>query len=180
MGLDLAGVSASLGSACASGTTTPSPTLVAMGVPGDRLRSSVRFSLGAFTTEGEVDEAIARLSDVFCGSVGARRLWLRGQRQEDFLQRSTEITQRLYGKPALPSLHPSLGRYAAAHPENMGYGFAFGGPNHWWKKPFLIWMMRENRAWFRREPDVHWIAGFGSDPAVQKEAEDLIAAQMQK
>ena len=35
-------------------------------------------------------------------------------------------------------------------------------------------------TWFRREPNVHWIAGFGSDPAVQKEAEDLIAAQMQK
>jgi tRNA dimethylallyltransferase len=35
-------------------------------------------------------------------------------------------------------------------------------------------------TWFRREPNVHWIAGFGSDPAVEKEAEDLIAAQMQK
>jgi tRNA dimethylallyltransferase len=35
-------------------------------------------------------------------------------------------------------------------------------------------------TWFRREPDVHWIAGFGSDVAVQKETEDLIAAQMQK
>ena len=61
MQLDLAGVAASLGSACASGTTTPSPTLLAMGVPADRLRSSVRFSLGAFTTEAEVDEALARV-----------------------------------------------------------------------------------------------------------------------
>jgi tRNA dimethylallyltransferase len=33
-------------------------------------------------------------------------------------------------------------------------------------------------TWFRREPNVHWIAGFGSDPAVQKEAEDLIKAQV--
>ena len=46
MQLDLAGVAASLGSACASGSTRPSPTLVAMRVPDDRLRSSVRFSLG--------------------------------------------------------------------------------------------------------------------------------------
>ncbi len=61
MQLDLAGVAASLGSACASGSTTPSPTLLAMGVPADRLRSSVRFSLGAFTTEAEVDEALARV-----------------------------------------------------------------------------------------------------------------------
>jgi cysteine desulfurase len=64
IGLDLAGVSASLGSACASGATAPSPTLLAMRVPDDRLRSSVRFSLGAFTTEAEVDEAIARVASV--------------------------------------------------------------------------------------------------------------------
>ncbi len=64
IGLDLAGVSASLGSACASGATEPSPTLVAMRVPDDRLRSSVRFSLGAFTTEAEVDEAIGRVAAV--------------------------------------------------------------------------------------------------------------------
>jgi len=61
MQLDLAGVAVSLGSACASGASTPSPTLVAMGVPGDRLRASVRFSLGASTDEAEVDEALARV-----------------------------------------------------------------------------------------------------------------------
>jgi cysteine desulfurase len=32
-----------------------------MRVPDDRLRSSVRFSLGADTTEAEIDEAIARV-----------------------------------------------------------------------------------------------------------------------
>lgn len=58
MQLDLAGVAVSLGSACASGSTQPSPTLVAMGVPDDCLRSSVRFSFGAFTTEDEVDRAV--------------------------------------------------------------------------------------------------------------------------
>jgi cysteine desulfurase len=64
MQLDLAGVCASLGSACASGSTRLSPTLVAMRVPADRLRSSVRFSLGATTTEAEIDEAIARVAGV--------------------------------------------------------------------------------------------------------------------
>jgi len=59
--LDLAGVAASLGSACASGATEPSPTLLAMRVPADRLRSSVRFSFGASTTEAEVDEAVRRV-----------------------------------------------------------------------------------------------------------------------
>jgi cysteine desulfurase len=61
MQLDLAGVCASLGSACTSGSTRPSPTLVAMRVPDDRLRSSVRFSLGATTTEAEIDAAIPRI-----------------------------------------------------------------------------------------------------------------------
>src|SRR5204862_2079511 len=61
MQLDLAGVAASLGSACASGSTRPSPTLVAMRVPDDRLRSSVRFSLGAGTTEAEIEDALPRI-----------------------------------------------------------------------------------------------------------------------
>ena len=64
MQLDLAGVAVSLGSACASGASEPSPTLLAMRVPEDRLRSSVRFSLGAATTEAEVDEAVARVAAV--------------------------------------------------------------------------------------------------------------------
>ncbi|MGZ3432560.1 MAG: cysteine desulfurase family protein [Isosphaeraceae bacterium] len=64
MQLDLAGIAVSLGSACASGSTRLSPTLVAMRVPGDRLRSSVRFSLGASTTETDIDEAICRIVKV--------------------------------------------------------------------------------------------------------------------
>jgi cysteine desulfurase len=72
MQLDLAGVAASLGSACASGSTRPSPTLVAMRVPDDRLRSSVRFSLGAFTTEAEIDAALPRIIEVV-NRVGSRQ-----------------------------------------------------------------------------------------------------------
>lgn len=64
MQLDLAGVCASIGSACASGTTQPSPTLVAMGVEPEVLRASVRFSLGATTTEAEVEEALGRIIEV--------------------------------------------------------------------------------------------------------------------
>jgi tRNA dimethylallyltransferase len=36
---------------------------------------------------------------------------------------------------------------------------------------------KRQMTWFRREPDVHWIAAFGSEPAVQKEAEDLVRAK---
>jgi cysteine desulfurase len=64
MQLDLAGIAVSLGSACASGSTRPSPTLMAMRVPDDRLRSSVRFSLGAMTTEDEIERVIERVIQV--------------------------------------------------------------------------------------------------------------------
>jgi cysteine desulfurase len=64
MQLDLAGVAVSLGAACASGSTRPSPTLVAMGIPDDRLRSSIRFSFGATTTEAEIDDTIERVTEV--------------------------------------------------------------------------------------------------------------------
>jgi cysteine desulfurase len=62
--LDLAGIAVSLGSACASGSTRPSPTLMAMRVPDDRLRSSVRLSLGAATSADEIEEAIIRIVHV--------------------------------------------------------------------------------------------------------------------
>jgi tRNA dimethylallyltransferase len=29
-------------------------------------------------------------------------------------------------------------------------------------------------TWFRREPDVHWLAGMGDDPAIQAEAMERI------
>ena len=64
MQLDLAGVCASLGSACASGSTQGSLTLLAMGVPESLARASIRFSLGAFTTESEIDQAIDRVAQV--------------------------------------------------------------------------------------------------------------------
>lgn len=62
--LDLAGVSASLGSACASGSSQPAPILVAMGCSPDVPKSSVRFSVGATTTDAEIDEAVERISGV--------------------------------------------------------------------------------------------------------------------
>jgi cysteine desulfurase len=61
MALDSVGVACSVGSACSSGSTELSPTLRAMGVPNEVLASSLRFSLGATTTEEDVDEAIRRI-----------------------------------------------------------------------------------------------------------------------
>lgn len=62
--LDLAGVCASLGTTCASGTTEPSPILSAMGVPAELHRSCLRLSLGRDNTREEVDEAAERIAEV--------------------------------------------------------------------------------------------------------------------
>jgi len=56
--LDLEGVAVSTGSACSSGTLEPSHVLRAMGLPTHRTQSSLRFSLGMFSTEEEVDRVI--------------------------------------------------------------------------------------------------------------------------
>ncbi len=61
MALDLAGVACSIGSACASGSTEPSTVLRAMRLPADIVDSSLRFSLGAFTTRQDIDTAAQRI-----------------------------------------------------------------------------------------------------------------------
>jgi cysteine desulfurase len=53
--LDLEGVAVSTGSACSSGTLEPSHVLKAMGLPTHRTQNSLRFSLGMFSTQEEVD-----------------------------------------------------------------------------------------------------------------------------
>lgn len=57
MALDMAGLACSSGSACASGSSEPSPVLQAMGLPSEVVESSIRLSLSAFTTTAEVTQA---------------------------------------------------------------------------------------------------------------------------
>jgi cysteine desulfurase len=56
--LDLEGVAVSTGSACSSGSLEPSHVLRAMGLPPHRTQNSLRFSLGTFSTEHEVDHVV--------------------------------------------------------------------------------------------------------------------------
>jgi cysteine desulfurase len=55
--LDLEGVCASSGSACMVGSVVASHVLLAMGLPMERARSAVRFSLGKWTTPDEIKAA---------------------------------------------------------------------------------------------------------------------------
>jgi cysteine desulfurase len=55
--LDLEGVCASSGSACMVGSVVASHVLLAMGLPMERARSAVRFSLGKWTTADEIQAA---------------------------------------------------------------------------------------------------------------------------
>lgn len=62
--LDLDGVAVSTGSACSSGTLEPSHVLRGMGLPHTRARNSIRFSLGAGTTDREIDFVASRVPDL--------------------------------------------------------------------------------------------------------------------
>jgi cysteine desulfurase len=56
--LDLSGIAASTGSACATGSPEPSHVLTAMGIPEHAALGALRLSLGRATTEAEVATAV--------------------------------------------------------------------------------------------------------------------------
>jgi cysteine desulfurase len=71
MALDLQGIGCSGGSACQSGSASPSHVLSAIGVPRDLIGGAIRMSLGSLSDESSVD----RVVDVFARLVAkARRL----------------------------------------------------------------------------------------------------------
>jgi cysteine desulfurase len=62
--LDDAGVAASAGAACSSGAVEPSHVLLAMGLDKEAAGSGVRFSLGATSTDADVDQVLAAVPGV--------------------------------------------------------------------------------------------------------------------
>jgi len=69
--LDLKGLAVSSGAACSSGAIEPSHVLLAMGLPHQRARASIRVSLGKQTTQEDVDfaahvipETVGRLREI--------------------------------------------------------------------------------------------------------------------
>ena len=62
LNLDMEGVLASSGSACTSGTLTPSHVLSAIGLDDATAAAAVRFSLGRSTTAADIDQAVDALA----------------------------------------------------------------------------------------------------------------------
>jgi len=69
LNLDLEGICASTGSACSSSSLEPSHVLLALGLAHEQAHGSLRFSLGKWTT----DEEIERVLDVLPGIVAKLR-----------------------------------------------------------------------------------------------------------
>ncbi len=62
--LDQLGICVSSGSACTTGSLNPSHVLTAMGIKPARAKGCVRFSLGFYNTEEEVDYLLTHLPPV--------------------------------------------------------------------------------------------------------------------
>jgi cysteine desulfurase len=67
--LDMEGIAGSTGSACSSGSLEPSHVLLSIGLPHEVAHSSLRLTLGRWTTEEEID----RILKVLPGIVGKLR-----------------------------------------------------------------------------------------------------------
>ncbi len=64
LNLDMAGIAASSGSACTSGSLEPSHVLTSMGLSHEQAHGSVRFSLGHYNTKEDVDYVVQVLPGI--------------------------------------------------------------------------------------------------------------------
>ena len=122
-GLDLLGVSVSLGSACSSGAAKPSHVLAAMGVSKQENLESVRFSLGPSLAESDVEMRPPRNPSRCCAecrgsardsrAVGRRTVRdgrvVRASRSRSVNWQKNESCQRRLGR-SVANLNPKSGR----------------------------------------------------------------------
>jgi cysteine desulfurase len=76
--LALDDLAVSSGSACTSASVEPSYVLRALGVPDDVAHASLRFTVGRYTSESDVDYAGRRLAEVVTTLRSGRALWKAG------------------------------------------------------------------------------------------------------
>ncbi|MBE0478411.1 cysteine desulfurase NifS [Candidatus Aerophobetes bacterium] len=88
LNLDFEDICVSSGSACASGSLEPSHVLLAIGLPDETARGSLRFSLGKYNTEEDVTRVVTVLAGV------VERLW----RISPFWEKDKEQVNGLYRK----------------------------------------------------------------------------------
>ncbi|MGA7809165.1 cysteine desulfurase NifS [Bradyrhizobium sp.] len=89
--LNRAGIAASLGSACASGSMEPSHVLRAMNVPASALRGAIRFSLSRENTIDEIDSTVSALSDIVANVRASSPSWHLHANPAPNLPRSSEL-----------------------------------------------------------------------------------------
>lgn len=77
MSLDLQGLAVSNGSACSSGSVEPSHVLRAMKLNRERANSAIRFSIGKYTTQAELEATVQALEKIL-----ARRMTRTASREE--------------------------------------------------------------------------------------------------
>jgi cysteine desulfurase len=90
--LNRAGIAASLGSACASGSMEPSHVLRTMNVPATMLRGAIRFSLSRDNTIDEVVRVLNVLPEIVAGLKASSPSWQQHTPMTANPSRSTELT----------------------------------------------------------------------------------------
>ncbi len=81
--LNQAGIAASSGSACTSGSLEPSHVLRAMDIPLTAAHGAIRFSLSRETTEAEIDRVLEVMPGIIAGLREMSPFWSEGGAQPD-------------------------------------------------------------------------------------------------
>ena len=80
--LDVKGISASTGSACSSGSLTPSHVLTAIGLTHEEAHGSLRMTMGRGTTEEQIDYVLNVLPEIVAKRRAMSPIW------EDYLKKA--------------------------------------------------------------------------------------------
>ena len=73
--LDMAGISASTGSACSSASLEPSHVLLSLGIPAEKAHGSLRLTLSHGNTEDDVDYILEKLIPIVARLRDMSPLW---------------------------------------------------------------------------------------------------------